>query len=294
MPRRTSLAMKTILVPVSGDSDQAVLKMAYAVASPFAAHVEFVHIEVEVAGAAEFTRDIDFAEGIGLQLALRKLKSDCEIEAQAARVHVEAFCDHNEISGGFTAPLPRDRVTGRWQTIDHDGPQRLIALAHQYDLVIIGRSSRRSLRSRQLMERVLLECGRPILLVPCGWNAASIRTITVWWKDHAAAARAVTAAMPLLAKAEHVSFPSVDEGPACPREAGLGVARELGWHGIEADARQLPRIEQSVVDRLWRASQGADLVVLGAFGHSRMRGLIFGGCTESVLETGNLPVLLLH
>src|SRR5262249_50334654 len=154
-------------------------------------------------------------------------------------------------------------------------PRRLISLARQHDLVIIGRSSRRSLYSRRLMERVLLESGRPILLVPCGWNATPIRTVAVWWKDHAAAARAVTAAMPLLDKAEHVSFLSVDEGASCLREMGLDIARGLGWHGIEAEAHQLPRIEQSVIDRLWRASQGADLVVMGAFGHSPMRELVF-------------------
>jgi nucleotide-binding universal stress UspA family protein len=287
--------VKTILIPVSGgDSDQAVLKMGYVVASSFAAHLDFVHVEGEIADAVEFTRDIDFARGMGLQLSLRKLKCDCEIDGQAARLHVEDFCDRNEISGGFTAPFPCDRVTGKWQSIDHDGPRRLISLARQHDLVIMGRSSRRSLYSRYLMERILLECGRPILLVPSGWNASSTRTVAVWWKDHAAAARAVTAAMPLLDKAKHVSFLSVDEGASCSCEMALDVARELGWHGIEADARQLPRIEQSVINRLWRASQGADLVVMGAFGHSRLHELIFGGCTQSALDIGYLPVFMMH
>ena len=100
--------------------------------------------------------------------------------------------------------------------------------------------------------------------------------------------------MPLLDKAKHVSFLSVDEGASCSCEMALDVARELGWHGIEADARQLPRIEQSVINRLWRASQGADLVVMGAFGHSRLHELIFGGCTQSVLDIGDLPVFMMH
>jgi nucleotide-binding universal stress UspA family protein len=290
-------AMKTILVPVSGgDSDQAALGMAHALASPFAAHLDFAHIHVEIADAAMFTRDIDFAQGMGLQLALRKLKSDCEGDARAAREHVEAFRGQYGISERFTTPFPSDRVTASWQTIDLHGPQRLIALARQHDLVIMARSSRRGWRSRDLMERVLVECGRPILLVPCGWNAARIRTIAVWWKDHAAAARAVTAAMPLLAMAERVSFLTADEGAARPGETGSEIARELGWHGIEADARQIPKNERPIVDRLWWASleQGVDVVVMGAFSHSRTRELIFGGCTQSVLEAGDLPVLLLH
>ena len=117
--------------------------MGYAVASSFAAHLDFVHVEGEIADAVEFTRDIDFARGMGLQLSLRKLKCDCEIDGQAARLHVEDFCDRNEISGGLTAPYPCDKVTGKWQSIDHDGPRRLISLARQHDLVIMGRSSRR-------------------------------------------------------------------------------------------------------------------------------------------------------
>jgi hypothetical protein len=85
--------MKTILVPVGGHrSDQAVLKMAHAVGSIFGAHLDFVHVQMDIEDAIAFTHHIDFAEGTGLQLALRELKSDRQQNARAARQHVDDFC----------------------------------------------------------------------------------------------------------------------------------------------------------------------------------------------------------
>jgi nucleotide-binding universal stress UspA family protein len=147
-----------------------------------------------------------------------------------------------------------------------------------------------------LVESLLTACGRPILVVPGAWRPSAIKTVAIWWKEHAAAARAVTAAMPLLSRAERVKLITVNEGFPQSGDASADMSRQLGWHGIKSDAKEIHNGEGSVADRLWHAASNmhADLVVMGAFSHSRTRELIFGGCTQAILEAGDLPVLLLH
>jgi nucleotide-binding universal stress UspA family protein len=288
--------MKTILIPISGhDSDRAVLEAAYAIALPGGAHLDCVHVRVGVTAAARATHDLDFARGIGLDLALRKLGTDCESDAMSARHHVEAFCRDRKIAK-IDAPCLSDRVTASWRMLEEDDAAHLIALARHRDLVVVGRQTSRHSRVPDLIETLLTACGRPVLLVPSAGRVSAIKTVAVWWKEHPAAARAVTAAMPLLARAERVSIVTINEGFAQSGKAESDMAHQLGWHGIKSDSKGIASGQGSVADRLWQAASDipADLVVMGAFSHSRTRELIFGGCTQAVLEAGDLPVLLLH
>jgi nucleotide-binding universal stress UspA family protein len=288
--------MKTILIPVSGhESDRAVLEVGYAIALPSGAHLDFVHLRVGIAEAAKATHHLDFARGPGLDLALRTLGTESENDAALARQHVEAFCRDRNIAV-IDSPSLSERVTASWRVLEEDDATHLVALARHRDLVVAGRPTSRYSRMPDLIESLLTACGRPVLLVPSAWKASPIRTVAVWWKEHAAAARAITAAMPLLVRAERVSLVAIKEGLAQTNDAAADMARQLGWHGIKSDVKNIPSGEGSVVDRLWHAASDmhADLVVMGAFSHSRTRELIFGGCTHAVLEAGHLPVLLLH
>jgi nucleotide-binding universal stress UspA family protein len=265
-------SMKSLLVPVSGgDGDETVLAMTHAVASLFAAHLDFVHIRRDAA----------------------EVKSQSEIEARAARQHVKAFCHRHCIEQAVSPQAP-GRMTANWQTIQHDGPRRLTALARTHDLVIMERPPRG--HGRDTIETVVAECGRPVLLVPSNGAQTPIERIAVWWKDHAAASRAVTASMPLLEKAVEVSILIATEDASHRHDASAEIARGLGWHGIKAHARHIREDGSTAIDRLWNATveERAGLVVMGAFSHSRTRELIFGGCTRAALDRGTLPVLLLH
>jgi nucleotide-binding universal stress UspA family protein len=285
--------MKTILVPISGhECDRAVLEAAYAIALPGRAHLDFVHVRL---GVAEAAHDLDFTRGIGLDLALRKLERDGDSDASAARRHVESFCRDRNVAE-VDSPCLCERVTASFQVLEEDVATRLIALARHRDLVVVGRPTSQRSYTPDLVESLLTACGRPVVLVPNAWKASTIKTVSVWWKEHAATARAVTAAMPLLVRAERVSLVTIDEGPAQAGKAGADMARQLGWHGIKSDTKEITGGVGSVANRLWDAAfeVRADLVVMGAFSHSRSRELLFGGCTQAVLDAGDLPVLLLH
>jgi nucleotide-binding universal stress UspA family protein len=118
----------------------------------------------------------------------------------------------------------------------------------------------------------------------------------VCWKESAEAARAVNAAMPFLIHARRVVIASVAETGESLAEALSDVARQLAWNGVRAELRPLVAAGAAIPGVLASAAQdcNADLMVLGAYGHSRMREILFGSCTRSVIHDAGMPVLLMH
>jgi nucleotide-binding universal stress UspA family protein len=118
----------------------------------------------------------------------------------------------------------------------------------------------------------------------------------VCWKESAEAARAVAAAMPLLRKAERAIFASVAEINDGTAESMQGIAHHCTLNGIAGETKLIAPSGRSPEVALAAAAQEckADLVVMGAYGHSRMRELIFGGCTRAFIRHADRPVLLMH
>ena len=115
------------------------------------------------------------------------------------------------------------------------------------------------------------------------------------WKEAAEASRALMAALPLLAAGKRVIVATVEETAESPGD-DLGIVRQLAWHGISAEPMRIPAEGRPVHEELECAATryGADLLVMGAYGHSRARQLVFGGCTQHFLDGAELPVLLMH
>ncbi len=145
-----------------------------------------------------------------------------------------------------------------------------------------------------------LAVGRPVLVVPyAGRFEACGRRVLVAWNASRAATRAVNDAMPLLAGAETVTVLCVD--PDEDRRAhgdvpGADVAVHLARHGVKARVESTASGGIGVGNAvLSRASDiGADLLVMGAYGHTRVRELLLGGATRTILESMTVPVLLSH
>jgi nucleotide-binding universal stress UspA family protein len=165
-----------------------------------------------------------------------------------------------------------------------------------HDLTVIGRSAGKRSWSQNLLEGITTDSGRPVLIVPPGTTKTKLDRIALWWKDHNAAARAVTAALPVLGVARKVAVISILENDSQTAESSEDMARQFGWHGIEATTEVLGRDHRPTVNILWSASLAGkvDIVVMGGFSHSRIQEMIFGGCTQAVLEAGVRPVFLLH
>ncbi len=141
---------------------------------------------------------------------------------------------------------------------------------------------------------VLMEAGRPVLVVPPGLERLDARRVVVAWKDTREARRAVRDALPFLAGAERVQVVAV--GAETRRDGAEGTAAYLAAHGVAATAQLLPGQQLGAADPLLRfaAREEADLIVMGAYGHSRLREWAFGGATRDILRTTPICCLASH
>lgn len=148
-------------------------------------------------------------------------------------------------------------------------------------------------------ERLAMESGRPVFLVPnAGRNGQPPRRVTVAWNGRREAARAVFDALPLLERAEEVNVVWIDADKEI-RAGDLPVAEicaTLARHGVKVQASQASSHGSDVGPELLRqaAAFGSDLLVMGCYGHSRLREFILGGASRHVLSHMSLPVLMSH
>jgi nucleotide-binding universal stress UspA family protein len=288
--------MKAILVLTGGgETDRAVLDTALAAAKPLGAHLECLHVRVSTAQAAMVAPHVDFAIGAGLRHALDHLKLQSELRSAAAASHFLSFCQEHEIKIA-DAPIRLDRVSASWREERDDAVQRATLRARHNDLAVLARPSRPNGLPPNLIETLVLDCGRPILLAPLQPRHSLTGSVLVCWKETASAARALAAALPLLAKARRVVIVGVEEGTTGSLEELRDVARLLCWHGINAETAWRHSGSGSAADEivLAAAEYDADLLVMGGYGHGRAREVIFGGCTQRFLEHAERPLLIMH
>lgn len=173
---------------------------------------------------------------------------------------------------------------------------RLVSQARLFDLTVLDAAPASYDVDRERIEKVLFGSGRPVLVVPPGHSAFAARHVMVAWDGSAQAARAVHDAMPFLQAAETIEVACVVGERDLPNNlAGAEIAPHLARHGAAVTVTDLP-IWESVADTLRQtAGRGrADLMVLGAYGHSRLRERIFGGVTQALLRHCPVPMMLSH
>lgn len=143
---------------------------------------------------------------------------------------------------------------------------------------------------------LITKAGRPVLLVPQGWRERPIgQRITIAWKPTCEAARAVHESLPFLALAQSVTILTVSSDPETAETSAEGheLARMLSRHDISCHVRHAALGDDSIGARilLKAAKDESDLIVMGAFGHSRLRRIILGDATDEILNKSDLPVL---
>jgi nucleotide-binding universal stress UspA family protein len=160
------------------------------------------------------------------------------------------------------------------------------------DLIVVGQGD--------LATHVISGSGRPVLVAPHACSASAVgRRVLVAWDGGREAARALQLALPLLQMAEQVDIAVIDTGPDAVAEArAADPLPYLERHGIKARmaVHALGGKRHAVGNALLRvaADGGADVLVMGAYGHSRMRETILGGVTRTIFEEMRLPVLMVH
>lgn len=200
----------------------------------------------------------------------------------------------DDINASFdTLHADFDRLTkstgnAEWRQVIGSPTRALAGLSRMADLIVMraakGAATRDSARAAA-PSSVVLQAGRPVLVLAHGRNHVPLKKAVIAWKDSREARRALTDAVPLLAAFEQVTVVTVAAVIEPSIHTGLAdVTAFLARHGIEAHAETVEGPDESAKLLGFIASSGADLVVSGAYGHSRLREWAFGGVTRSLLD----------
>jgi nucleotide-binding universal stress UspA family protein len=286
--------IKTILVPATGNqTDHAVFTSALAAARAFNAHLDFLHIRVDAAAmvAAMATDGSGAAMVSGL---VERIDEEASRRDDAARQMFDRFCKRERLTIEDT-PAGQQSPTAQWLRQTGDEAYWVREYGRAADLLVVGHPADDQGVSIGTIEAALVGTGRPVLIVPAAPLASLPETIVIAWKAAPEAARAVTAAMPLLSRSKRILIVTVAEEEGLSDEEGARLMTALGWHGLNVSTRHLRPDRLGAADTLLAAAaeEGA-LVVMGAYGHSRLREWIFGGFTEHVLRGATVPVLMMH
>lgn len=203
-----------------------------------------------------------------------------------------------EVERAFAARLEREGVAGTWYLVEGSTAEQVALHGRYADLVIVGQQEPG--RGGAAVDGAIFGSGRPVLVIPFAGRFPAVgRRVLVGWNASREAARAVGDAMPLLAAADGVTVLAVNprgglEGDGTRPAADL--AQHLAHHGVKATAEDMlaPEVPDGEALLNAAAETGADLLVVGAYGHSRLRELVMGGVTRTLLRSMTLPVLLSH
>jgi nucleotide-binding universal stress UspA family protein len=172
-------------------------------------------------------------------------------------------------------------------------------MARRFDLAIVGQAQPDISSVEQIIgETTLFESGRPVIMVPYIQKAwFKTDNVMICWDGSRTAARAVADAMPIIGKTGRVEIVIVaNERGKQDEIEGADIGQHLARHGLKVDVHRISGGNIDVGDALLShaADSGADLMVMGGYGHSRLREFVLGGVTRSIFESMTLPVLLSH
>jgi nucleotide-binding universal stress UspA family protein len=202
----------------------------------------------------------------------------------------------------FGKSIKGKHLATEWRVVDGYADDELAMNARYADLLVVGQSDRRNVFPipGDLPEAVALATGRPVLVVPqIGVAKPPGRVVMLCWNASRESARAATDAMPFLKEAKEVIVLIVDPHTSVNghgAEPGADVATWLSRHSVkitvQRDVASDTDVGNVILSRA--ADHGADLIVMGVYGHSRLREMVLGGVSRTLLSSMTVPVLMSH
>ncbi len=278
------MAYQTILAFLSEEkSAERVLAAAISLANKSDAHLIGLHVapvyHVYATVAVDFSAEILDAQSNAL-----------EIEAHGLKKIFEKMTGENT-------------VKREWRSIQVNSAlvsEAVVNHARSADVVVAAQHDpdKDDIDVTRVLEQLLIDSGRPVLMVPYAGDHVDFgKNITLAWNASRESARACAAALPLLKMAEKVTVlwvnPQSENGDTMD-VPGSEIAKYLSRHGISAEIdnsrTRLPEVGDEILSRV--SDNGSDLLVMGAYGHSRLRELVFGGASRHILKNMTVPVLM--
>jgi nucleotide-binding universal stress UspA family protein len=291
---------KTVLTLLSGtDCDKLTLSSALRVVAGSGGHIECLRLMPDPAELIAQVAQVDSGGWMILPDTIAAIEKEAKLRTEAARASFESFCRQENIET-ISDPTTKNVLSASFREAMGDEFDRVTEFGRYHDLIVLaGGHDRPGRLPEEALGGIIISGGRPVLLASAGEGKGPFRKIAIAWKETAEAARAVTAAMPLLEQAQNIEVINVCE---TDKQAAQGnnntdaLVSYLRWHSFDANGHFLvPQDRAAGQAALEHAEQvGADLLIMGAYGHSRLREFIFGGFTQRILKGANLPVLLFH
>ena len=286
------MTIKSILVPLPDPQfATTTLKAAFTVAAQFDAHIEALHARADARMVAAAYMSDNMA-GPMIEQVMKDTETQSEQNARKTRDAFEKACAAAKVRYA-EKPGRTPGVTAAWREDTGEEDQLLRRYGRVADLIVLPRpSGDLDVGIRLSLEAALMETGRPLLLIPPK-TAKVGSNIAIAWNGSTEAARAVGEAKPFLENAKKVTIltaaeKNVDFNPE-------GLQSFLAWHGVKAGIEKV-RVRGDVSKALLSTATrvGADLLVMGAYSHSRVREMILGGVTRHVLNEATMPTLMAH
>ena len=277
------MAIRDILLALTTYPDPtpvSVVEGAVSFATAVGSHIAAIACEVHVQVPGSFLSG-SLVGGLAKHEAHESLKN--------ARALLAAFESTAEKAG-----VKHERILER--SLTQQLPARLVEYARLRDLTIVSVPEP---YDQWYAEAIIFGSGRPTLVLPESppFRPFELNTVVVAWDFSRPAARAVADAIPILEKAKIVRIVTVtNEKVIDTKHSSEELAKNLSRHGIDVIVDQVDAAGRSIGDSLTRevASYNADLLVMGAYGHSRFREFVLGGATQSMLSKPLLPILFSH
>jgi nucleotide-binding universal stress UspA family protein len=275
--------VKDIIVNLSVTTEgSSVGKYAISVAAALQAHltgVAFIYDPiVPISGAGYIPVDV--------------IETQREDNETAAEVAIKNFNAASKQAGISAEPLMTSA------SLSGAGDQ-FARMARRFDLAIVGQAQPDISAMEQIIgETTLFESGRPMIMVPYIQQAPfKTDNVMICWDGSRTAARAIADAVPIIRKSGRVEIVIIASERGKQDEIeGADIGQHLARHGLKVDVHRISGGNIDVGDALLShaADSGADLMVMGGYGHSRLREFVMGGATRSIFESMTVPVLISH
>lgn len=283
------MSIRRILVPLeTPEPPDRLLTVASELARRFGAHIEVLYLHRPPSIALPFAVD-SFAAKRVREVILKEAQAGVEDAVKSLRERFTAFCEEQRL------PL-RDRpgdngASAEWREVRDDDYDPVVNRARLSDLIVIERP-RNADSVPVMLETILLEGARPLLVVPRGYSGSIATRAAIGWNASAEASRAVGAALPLLVQCEAVNVLASQRRSASVED----LLAYLAWHGVEAAYQTMDTRARIAGASLLGAARKAecDMVVIGGYSHTRARQLLFGGVTRHLMSAADIPIFMAH
>ena len=275
--------IRDIVLPLQfGSRRDAAAEYAVSVAAAFDSHITAVGFAYEPS-----LPTLDMGNDIPLDI----IEAEREANRSAAADAIARFEDAARRAGlSCESRLVEASYYGAAQTFGE--------IARLFDLSVIGQEDPNAPIDNLVTEGALFDSGRPVLVIPYIQSAGlNLAHVTVCWDGSRSAARAVNDAMPFLARAKAIDVVTVTGEKDKPQPLqNVDIAQHLARHGLSVELRSIVGGNVDVANVLLSdaADRATDLIVMGGYGHSRLREFILGGATRGILQSMTVPTFMSH